>query len=88
MDDDRCYDVTAGAPSPPQGLQLVLRAPSRSPPAISSSSLSSSSSSAVVADTVVMENLGYFQLQAAPGVWELALAEGRASDVYEIIGDS
>ncbi|CAM9342800.1 unnamed protein product [Scytosiphon promiscuus] len=74
----RCYDVTSG------GLQLVLRTPSRTP---ASSSSSSSSSTMVVADTVVMENLGYFQLQAAPGVWELALADGRASEVYEIIGD-
>lgn len=37
---------------------------------------------------MVMENLGYFQLQAGPGLWELALAKGRASEVYEIIGDS
>ena len=83
---NRCYDVTSGAPSPPQGLQLVLRA-------ISSSHTSPAqgqptTAAAVVADTVVMENLGYFQLQAGPGLWELALAKGRASEVYEIIGDS
>eukprot|EP00903_Cladosiphon_okamuranus_P019171 g17633.t1 len=80
----RCYDVTSGAPSPPQGLQLVLRASSSS----SHLSLAQGKPSAVVADTVVMENLGYFQLQAGPGLWELALAKGRASEVYEIIGDS
>ena len=31
-----------------------------------------------------MQNLGYFQLQAAPGVWNLALAPGRASELYAI----
>lgn len=81
----RCYDVTSRAPSPPQGLQLVLRAPSLSPNETAASA--ATAPAAVVADTVVMENLGYFQLQAAPGVWELALADGRASDVYEIVGE-
>ena len=27
-------------------------------------------------DTLVMSNLGYFQLKAAPGVWDLQLAPG------------
>jgi hypothetical protein len=27
-------------------------------------------------DTLVMSNLGYFQLQAAPGLWDLTLAPG------------
>lgn len=39
-------------------------------------------------DTLVMSNLGYFQLKAAPGVWTLKLAEGRASDIYRIISPS
>lgn len=90
----RCYDVTSGTPSPPQGLQLVLRASSSSLPSSHQSSSptrenpAAAAAPVVVADTVVMENLGYFQLQAGPGLWELALAKGRASDVYEIIGDS
>lgn len=92
----RCYDVTSGAPSAPQGLQLVLRAsssssshpsPAQGQPSAASAA-AAAAAAAVVADTVVMENLGYFQLQAGPGLWELALAKGRASDVYEIIGDS
>lgn len=83
----RCYDVTSRPPSPPQGLQLVLRASSSSSHA-SSIEGKTTAAAAVVADTVVMENLGYFQLQAGPGLWELALAKGRASDVYEIIGNS
>ena len=28
-------------------------------------------------DTLVMSNLGYFQLKAAPGVWDLQLAPGQ-----------
>jgi UDP-glucose:Glycoprotein Glucosyltransferase len=35
-------------------------------------------------DTLVMQNLGYFQLQANPGLWQLTLAEGRASELYQI----
>lgn len=90
---NRCYDVTSGAPSPPQGLQLVLRASSSSsshpsPTQGKPAAAAAAAIAVVVADTVVMENLGYFQLQAGPGLWELALAKGRASEVYEIIGDS
>lgn len=84
----RCYDVTSGSPSAPQGLQLVLRAPPSSSSRPSPAQGKPAAAAAVVADTVVMENLGYFQLQAGPGLWELALAKGRASEVYEIIGDS
>jgi len=57
---------------PPNGLQLNLQR------------LGGVESS----DTVVMQNLGYFQLQAAPGVWDLSLAEGRGKDLYEIEGGS
>ncbi|CAJ0583195.1 unnamed protein product, partial [Mesorhabditis spiculigera] len=35
-------------------------------------------------DTIVMANLGYFQLKANPGVWMLQLREGRSRDLYEI----
>ena len=37
-----------------------------------------------------MQNLGYFQLKANPGVWRLSLAEGRAAALYTILdtGDS
>ena len=34
-----------------------------------------------------MSNLGYFQLKAAPGVWQLQLAPGPSSDVYQIKGE-
>eukprot|EP00039_Didymoeca_costata_P007323 m.98555 g.98555 ORF g.98555 m.98555 type:complete len:1581 (-) comp13640_c0_seq5:54-4796(-) len=35
-------------------------------------------------DTIVMSNLGYFQLKALPGVWQFGLREGRSRDIYEI----
>eukprot|EP01060_Flectonema_neradi_P007518 TRINITY_DN15255_c0_g1_i2.p1 TRINITY_DN15255_c0_g1~~TRINITY_DN15255_c0_g1_i2.p1 ORF type:complete len:1354 (+),score=302.55 TRINITY_DN15255_c0_g1_i2:541-4602(+) len=38
-------------------------------------------------DTLVMSNLGYFQLKASPGVWDLAIKEGRATDIFSIVKD-
>ena len=35
-------------------------------------------------DTLVMSNLAYFQLKAAPGSWLLSLAPGRSREVYAI----
>ena len=35
-------------------------------------------------DTIVMANLGYFQLKASPGAWSLRLRQGRSSEIYEI----
>ena len=37
-----------------------------------------------VVDTLVMANLGYFQLKAAPGAWMLQLAAGPSQDLYTI----
>ena len=54
---------------PPNGLQLVL---------------DSAISKHRYADTLVMQNLGYFQLRARPGVYHLRLARGRASKLYSI----
>eukprot|EP00808_Paulinella_micropora_P026547 g82303.t1 len=52
----------------PAGLQLYLASPSK-PQA---------------GDTLVMENLGYFQIQANPGVWSLSLAPSH-NTVYRIV---
>ena len=35
-------------------------------------------------DTLVMSNLGYFQLKASPGIWQLRLADGRSREIYGI----
>jgi len=37
-----------------------------------------------VTDTLVMSNLGYFQLKANPGIWELRLAEGASREIYHV----
>lgn len=54
--------------APPRGLQFEISSPSNS----------------VKKDTLVMANLGYFQLKARPGVWRLGLREGRSSEIYSI----
>ncbi|KAH8925341.1 glycosyltransferase family 24 protein [Atractiella rhizophila] len=35
-------------------------------------------------DTIVMANLGYFQLKANPGMWSLAIREGRSSEIFDL----
>ena len=35
-------------------------------------------------DTLVMQNLGYFQLQANPGLFLLGTAQGRASELFAL----
>ncbi|CAF0760777.1 unnamed protein product [Didymodactylos carnosus] len=52
----------------PRGLQLTL----------------GTNSTPNIFDTIVMANLGYFQLKAYPGVWVLNLREGRSSELYTI----
>jgi UDP-glucose:glycoprotein glucosyltransferase len=66
----QCFDAVAR--SPPNGLELTLRRVGAAPDAHG-------------VDTLVMQNLGYFQLAAMPGAWELALAEGRGKDLFEIL---
>uniref|UniRef100_A0A4W3JNT5 UDP-glucose ceramide glucosyltransferase-like 1 n=1 Tax=Callorhinchus milii TaxID=7868 RepID=A0A4W3JNT5_CALMI len=53
---------------PPRGLQFVL----------------GTSANPAVVDTIVMANLGYFQLKANPGAWALRLRKGRSEDIYKI----
>ncbi|KAI8343874.1 UDP-glucose:glycoprotein glucosyltransferase-domain-containing protein [Chlamydoabsidia padenii] len=53
---------------PPRGLQFVL----------------GTDSHPVMTDTIVMANLGYFQLKAQPGIYQLRVRPGRSSDVYGI----
>ncbi|XP_007441084.1 UDP-glucose:glycoprotein glucosyltransferase 2, partial [Python bivittatus] len=53
---------------PPRGLQFTLG--TRNNP--------------VKVDTIVMANLGYFQLKANPGAWILRLREGRSEEIYQV----
>ncbi|VDK58566.1 unnamed protein product [Cylicostephanus goldi] len=54
--------------SPPRGLQFVLGTPAHP----------------TRFDTIVMANLGYFQLKASPGAWVLQLREGKSKDIYQL----
>jgi len=60
----------AGTGNPPRGLQLAL----------------GTKKAPDFTDTIVMANLGYLQLKAAPGAWFLNLREGRSSQIYDIVG--
>ncbi|KAF9398057.1 hypothetical protein BGX21_008225 [Mortierella sp. AD011] len=53
---------------PPKGAQFIL----------------GTKSTPHVADTLVMANMGYFQLKANPGVWEMLLRPGRTTEVFSI----
>ncbi|WFD00126.1 killer toxin resistant protein [Malassezia yamatoensis] len=52
----------------PHGLQLLL----------------TTAHNQQVLDTIVMENMGYFQFRAQPGLWSLQIRDGRSADVYEM----
>uniref|UniRef100_A0A3B4ACW7 UDP-glucose ceramide glucosyltransferase-like 1 n=1 Tax=Periophthalmus magnuspinnatus TaxID=409849 RepID=A0A3B4ACW7_9GOBI len=54
---------------PPRGLQFTL----------------GMSQNPLTYDTIVMANLGYFQLKANPGAWILRLRKGRSEDIYQIV---
>lgn len=56
----------------PRGMQLVLGTPENPNKE----------------GTVVMSNLGYFQLKASPGIWDLRLAPGRSSELYTFDGST
>lgn len=55
--------------NPPRGLQMTL----------------GTENSPVKVDTIVMANLGYFQLKANPGAWVLRLRQGRSADLFDIV---
>jgi len=59
---------------PPAGLQLNLR----------TLDAGTSARGKLMSDTLVMSNLGYFQLKGQPGVFNLSIAEGRSRDIYHI----
>ncbi|XWS40030.1 hypothetical protein CRYUN_Cryun18bG0105000 [Craigia yunnanensis] len=51
---------------PPRGLQLIL----------------GTKNTPHLVDTIVMANLGYWQMKVSPGVWYLQLSPGRSSELY------
>eukprot|EP01083_Nonionella_stella_P059930 156778_1 len=63
-----CFESTLRGLNPASGLQVILGTPS----------------TPHLQDTIVMQNLGYFQLKAEPGVWTLDIAEGDHRKVFQI----
>ncbi|KAH8859143.1 UDP-glucose:glycoprotein glucosyltransferase 1 [Schistosoma japonicum] len=55
---------------PPRGLQFTL----------------GPTPTSEACDTIVMANLGYFQLKANPGSWHLRIRAGKSQKLYEISG--
>ncbi|XP_001377394.4 UDP-glucose:glycoprotein glucosyltransferase 2 isoform X2 [Monodelphis domestica] len=55
---------------PPRGLQFTL----------------GMKKNPVMVDTIVMANLGYFQLKANPGAWILRLRQGKSENIYQLTG--
>lgn len=43
------------------------------------------SESVPIADTMVVANLGYFQLKAKPGVFQLEIRPGRGQEIFEMV---
>lgn len=54
--------------APPRGLQFTLGTRDRP----------------IIVDTIVMANLGYFQLKANPGAWILKLRHGKSDEIYNV----
>lgn len=54
--------------APPRGLQFTL----------------GTKEIPVLVDTIVMANLGYFQLKANPGAWTLKLRTGKSAEIYDV----
>lgn len=58
----------ASTGSPPRGLQFTL----------------GTKGNPLIVDTIVMSNLGYFQLKANPGAWLLRLRHGKSAEIYDM----
>lgn len=96
----QCYDSFTA--SPPNGLQLTLsRKPFEiAPTDVGQVEVEADGSVRVIkgetgviknealrySDTLVMKNVGYWQLRANPGVWDLKIApESRGAEIFDIV---
>jgi len=94
----QCYDATQK--SPPNGLQLTLSreknkgvqlqaAAEVSPDGTLQVSYPSISEDTHYSDTLVMKTVGYWQLRANPGIWQLQIASGsRGADIFDMVDGS
>jgi hypothetical protein len=71
----RCYETNL---SPPNGLQLVLSKQKAAP--------SSEADESHHSDTLVMKTVGYWQLRANPGIWDLKINDdSRGADIFQMV---
>ncbi|ORC90281.1 UDP-glucose:glycoprotein glucosyltransferase [Trypanosoma theileri] len=75
----------SGGSTPPRGLPLLIRS-LRNNTNTNRNSVNSanSNSGSLTRDTLVMANLGYFQLQSTPGVWYLTVQPGAFAKSFYI----
>lgn len=70
----QCLDISSGNPTQPNGLQL---------------SLSKHGMEDIVSDTVVMKTMGYWQLEADVGLWDVKIAYiSRGAKIFSMIGST
>lgn len=94
----QCYDATSM--SPPNGLQLALSRKSTGDEAstqteevevgpdgsIQATTDITDAEGTRYSDTLVMKTVGYWQLRANPGVWNLKIApESRGAEIFDIV---
>jgi UDP-glucose:glycoprotein glucosyltransferase len=92
----QCYDVSKN--TPPNGLQLTLnRARSSEIHSESEAEIQPDGSQSMSnqvqlfgsnesTDTLVMKTVGYWQLSANPGVWDLRIApKSRGAEIYDMV---
>jgi hypothetical protein len=72
-----CADLTDRSSPPPNGLELQLTSLRAGKEA--------GDPELVQESTLVMQNLGYFQLKTDPGVWTLGISPGRGTKIFEIV---
>jgi UDP-glucose:glycoprotein glucosyltransferase len=98
----QCYETKSG--NPPNGLQLTLSRSSSRLATVQSSTAevgmdgtispsmtdkSDESDDAIYSDTLVMKNVGYWQLPANPGVWKLGIAkESEGAEIFDMVTGS
>lgn len=93
----QCYQVNPRV-SPPNGLQLTLLRHKERGQVISQEAQVGSDGSVLMeathgeetnvmySDTLVMKNMGYWQLQANPGVWDMEIDKNsRGSEIFDMV---
>jgi len=93
----QCYETNL---SPPNGLQLVL-SEQKTPESGSNTVAANVEADGSIAmennseslginhysDTLVMKNVGYWQLRANPGIWDLKIKDdSRGADIFRMVG--